>query len=540
MSAYHQYVKGIFSKIIKELGVSRSAKVITIVFDKSAYLPGIRQTVHEERKQRKMKTKFTCPTVLKDEDQIPHGEIFAEGLTDVRYKSLLIDYISVNFCQLACQLESDITVIIDSPTYDTPIEVKDGQHIPLQERKNNKGEADSGVWFHAGKSSCDNILVHAGDTDIFMYGLALYEQCHFQQKKVCVERVAGAEYVSIDSGCAIICGLPEFLELSQHQQACVSLLAIYLLSGSDYISGFFRLSSEFMLKVFVKYLSDIIKHGLLVKMDHSGKIEGLSEITFARFMSYVYLEKHIKLFKHLYSSVPQLEHALLISNGTFNTGLTALLSWLQYDMSTCRISGQQDFSDFVRRICFFNGTNSPDLFKTIMPSNSALALHCARGEYVLKLAMESVKAYTDTYKRCNNGWITDNNTILIKWEENIETIKKDLKVKRRRGPLVVKCTCQSCGLTGRGCVSCWKKCLGCSDACACKGLCANPHNMPGGTCDKCKITPEEVEMNDEDIEEEEEVEENNDLFGHYFQDGDLEGMCEIAPLSTLEEFDELS
>ena len=110
---------------------------------------------------------------------------------------------------------------------------------------------------------------------------------------------------------------------------------------------------------------------------------GFSENTVIRFISFVYLEKHIKLFSHLYSDAAQIKHALLISNDAFNPNLKTLLSWRQYDLSSCNISTESQFNDFVTRICFFNGSTSQDLFKTIMPSDSALSLHSLRGAYVL-------------------------------------------------------------------------------------------------------------------------------------------------------------
>ena len=197
------------------------------------FLPGIRQTVHLERKKRTVKTRFTCPEAIGDDDNIPQGELFAEALTDARYKSMLIDYISVSFPLLAKSQHLDAVIIIDSQTY-------------------------------------------------------------------------GVEYVSIDQGCAILSQLPEFSELVTKKQAWPSLLAVYLLSGSDYISGFFRISHDFMVKVFLKYLRDIISDETLIKTDQSGKFKGLSENTVIRFISFVYLEKHIKLFSHLYSDAAQL------------------------------------------------------------------------------------------------------------------------------------------------------------------------------------------------------------------------------------------
>ena len=116
---------------------------------------------------------------------------------------------------------------------------------------------------------------------------------------------------------------------------------------------------------------------------------------------------------------------------------------------------------------FFNGSTSQDLFKTIMPLESALSLHCLRGAYVLQLAMESIIPDSDTYKHCNEGWTDENGITMIKWESDIDHIKKSLKVKTSSP--VVKCGCKSCSLTGRGgCRSCWKNCIGCTSACSCK------------------------------------------------------------------------
>ena len=338
---------------------------------------------------------------------------------------MLIDYISVSFPLLAKSQHLDAVIIIDSQTYgETPIQFESGQSTPLFARKNNKGEANCGVWFHAACSLCDTIVIHAGDTDVFMYGLALYEQGHFQHKKVFVEREKGVEYVSIHQGCAILSQLPELSELVTKKQAWPSLLAVYLLSGSDYISGFFRISHDFMVKVFLKYLRDIISDETLIKTDQSGKFMGLSENTVIRFISFVYLEKHIKLFSHLYSDAAQLKHALLISKDAFSPNVKTLLSWLQYDLSSCNISTESQFNDFVRRICFFKGSTSQDLFKTIMPSGSALSLHSLSGSYVLQLAMESVVPDTQIYKQCNGGWTSENGTVAIKWESDIENIKR--------------------------------------------------------------------------------------------------------------------
>ena len=188
--------------------------------------------------------------------------------------------------------------------------------------------------------------------------------------------------------------MPELKDLLDSKIAAVSLLAVYLLSESDYISGFFRLSHEFILKVYMKYVKDISPpDDPFVLLDDSYNFKGLSATAFIRLITFAYLEKHIKLFSHLYSDPVQWKHVLLISNGTYSTALKTLLTWLQYDVAKeCKIISQTEWTDFTRRVCFFDSTGSQDLFKTLMPSDSALKLHCLRGEYIITLAMESCMA----------------------------------------------------------------------------------------------------------------------------------------------------
>ena len=89
-----------------------------------------------ERKKRTAKTRFTCPQLIRDADKIPNGEVFAEALTDAKFKSLLINFISVNFPLLAKSLQLDIIIIIDSQTYgDTPLQIESSECNLLPARK---------------------------------------------------------------------------------------------------------------------------------------------------------------------------------------------------------------------------------------------------------------------------------------------------------------------------------------------------------------------------------------------------------------------
>ena len=95
-------------------------------------------------------------------------------------------------------------------------------------------------------------------------------------------------------------------------------------------------------------------------------------------------------------------------------------------------------------------------------------------------------------------------------------------------------------------MSCWKKCIGCTSACACKGLCANPHNRPGVTCHLCTANESSSGEEEEDDADKTVIDNTGAMFDQYFQDVDLEGMCdldlegmcEVAPVSIFNDFEE--
>ena len=75
-----------------------------------------------------------------------------------------------------------------------------------------------------------------------------------------------------------------------------------------------------------------------------------------------------------------------------------------------------------------------------------------------------------------------NEHLEVNWEENIVEIRKELKSTSNN--FINKCSCKSCGISGRGCTQCAKTCKPCTFKCKCRGTCENPHNN-GGTCSRC-------------------------------------------------------
>ena len=92
---------------------------------------------------------------------------------------MLIDYLYNGLALKAKHsLQDNQYLIIDVPTYgQEPTIISLGIMEPSRptSRVNNKGEANCGLWFHAKCSSMSRVLIVAGDTDVYMYGLALME-----------------------------------------------------------------------------------------------------------------------------------------------------------------------------------------------------------------------------------------------------------------------------------------------------------------------------------------------------------------------------
>ena len=121
----------------------------------------------------------------------------------------------------------------------------------------------------------------------------------------------------------------------------------------------------------------------------------------------------------------------------------------------------------------------------ILPSDNSIKLHCERGTFVMKLAVDKDHSSTLYMDYASYGWIQIGNSVLPIWDENIQEEEKKLNKKR---PLPVsKCSCKTgCSIDGPGCKNCCKACRACSTKCTCKGLCNNPHNNDGD-CVKCRV-----------------------------------------------------
>ena len=94
-----------------------------------------------------------------------------------------------------------------------------------------------------------------------MGGLALDELGYFSDKLVYVELRPNSEFVTISGISSVMKSHPNLQSLS-HPVAC--LLAVYTLSGADYVSSFFGVSHHGAVKRFLNNISFICSDQELV------------------------------------------------------------------------------------------------------------------------------------------------------------------------------------------------------------------------------------------------------------------------------------
>ena len=500
IATYAELATYLWNTVVLKLGFYRGASCVTVVIDKPEYMPKIRDIIHKERKSKlKASVNHNSHTYQKinisDNLTCLHGTEYTSALQDSVFKTKLIDYITAKFKEKAMEMNNSKTLILDTPyTKSDPILVSAGETRNCSERENEKGEADCGIWFHACCSTSENIVVIANDTDVWMYGLAILESGFLANKQVIIELSNEKEYVHLNNGLLCLKAHPSLQRVAMEQTAAMSLLAVYLLSGSDYLSNFYNLSIKRILDALFKYIDHISSHEepLIVteKMEEKTIFKTISSRAYTKLMCCVYLDKYTKLFQHIKQTPPELYESFKIAGNNLTADMKMFLQWLGYPKGAePQVITISDWAELTRRVCYFSNHGSKNLYRLIIPSDAALNLHKMRGEFIVKLALESPLASSDHYKRPDEyGWKRLGDTLEIMWDENIEITRKQLN--RRRPLPKAKCSCRPgrCSIETKGCKNCTKSCKPCTNICLCKGQCNNPHNN-GGVCPIC---PENV------------------------------------------------
>ena len=389
--------------------------------------------------------------------------------------------------------------------------------------KNEHGEADYNIWFHAIMAMSENILLVASDTDIWTYGIAHKEAGWLEGKCIVVERNVHQEYVDINSTVTAISVHPSLKQLA-FPVSC--LVSIYFLSGCDYVSSFFRTTKQTFVSTFVEYASYICKDGELVCMELVQGISGrqahtlanINETAWGKLVCSVYLLKHKTLFS---SERIDLMHRSM-STTPLPQDKTRLLKWLAYS-DIAALDTLAKWHDFVCRVCFYHNTCSKDHECLMIPSIGALKYHRLRAEYIMKVGYSSVTVSIAQVHYTEYGWKKVGEQLQVVWDE--ESVLATFLTSNRSG-----CSCKGgCDGSTSGCKKCFRMYKPCTTRCKCHQTCRNPHNN-GGKCSKCDVpsAPQNQEKHDNDIVIEEllEAEESEE---EVESDTEAEGMIPVPP-----------
>ena len=242
LKTYGELTKYFWNNIVLKLGFARGATNVTLEIDTEEFLLPLRNIIHTERKSKSGQTLRNYESLdIADAFPIIYGTEFVSALQNKIYKRRLVNYLCKAFSTISkTELREHQSFLIDSSVFGTsPIKVQRGEITNLLNRKNNNGEADCAVWFHAHVSDCPQIIICANETDIWVYGLALMERDYFKiedsdLKQICVEINFQNDYVNINVGIELLQSDKRLNRLKKHKICASAVLAIYPLSGSDY------------------------------------------------------------------------------------------------------------------------------------------------------------------------------------------------------------------------------------------------------------------------------------------------------------------
>ena len=491
ITTFSSYAKFLWERIVMKLGIQRGANVIRIVVDKPAYLPKPRELLHASRSDQSGKLSVDDCNVS-DDEMIPQCKRYQQMLANEHLKKKFISYLMDQFVKFGIHSHLSVNIILDYEDMACPCAIYQGSKMDLEMLKNNNGEADYNVWYHCMSSLSHNILIIGSDTDIWVYGMAFVECGWLGNKQVYVERAIGSEYVSLNAISEAVMNHPK---LKAIQFPLLTLSTIYMLTGGDYISSFFKTSKQTFIKVFIENIGHICDGEAFVNtqsatlMGMEGYVlQKINLDAWIKFICSVYLTKHKTLFN---SEAIGLLHASLMSSPLPNEKVQ-LLKWLAYD-KTVPLTTLSDWHDFTRRICFYHSTGSKDHECLLVPTLSALRYHMLRCEYVLKTVFSVVNSVHNIIDPSQYGWRIDESVISIVWDDE-QTMKAVVESKG--------CGCKGakCDGSTAGCRNCYRMCKPCNPRCKCKGICSNPHNN-NGTCPRCESNNESDDSATEDEEQ---------------------------------------
>ena len=283
VAVFEDYFNHLWNQTVGKSVFHHQAAHIYIVIDKPDYLPPPRALVHELRASTSLN--FIEPTVS-DESSIPHGKVYSSTLAkSTTFKSHLIEYVTSKFVSKAMILTKnyDFSLVIDSPSLQQLLMIQNGN--VTNSTRNEHGEADYAIWHHSIQSLSQNILIISSDTDTWVYGMGILETCsRLREKNLYVQRGNEESFIHINKAVSLVTTHPI---LSSISYPVLSLVALYILTGCDYVSSFYRCTKTKFLETFLTKLKFVCPDGYFLKME-MGEFQNINEYSWIRLVTAVY------------------------------------------------------------------------------------------------------------------------------------------------------------------------------------------------------------------------------------------------------------
>lgn len=178
--------------------------------------------------------------------------------------------------------------------------------------------------------------------------------------------------------------LSQHPKLSALSHPVLSLVALYVLTGCDYVSSFYRCTKTSFLQTLIRDVGFICPNGNLMKMI-LGEFQHIHQDSWVRLVTAVYYAK----YKTFFRSKP-IQHTFnIICNHPDSPEANRMLSAVQYKASTSTQLPLLKWHEFIRKVTYHvpKVTKSHEL--KLLPSFQALHLHSKRANYVLKLVLST-------------------------------------------------------------------------------------------------------------------------------------------------------
>ena len=533
-SPSHQQYDDWYTDICRRVHARFKAGATSVcwIADNPEYLSPQRGIVHKSRAEKAgVQDSSTAPPAPSPVSSL-ESLAFGTAIRDQQWKKILNQQIAAKLAQYCtAHLRTGQTIVIDAGLEEAPTVVT--KHAGVESgsigsrlgMKHDKGEADYSIWLYVNRCWEEQVLVLARDTDIWMYGLALYDLGALGSKHVQVERKRGQPVIDVPKAVTAIHSSEKY---NRWSQPCVTLLFLYLQSGSDYVSKWYFLGHKTWLNHLIQNADFIMSDG---PASSDQMLPGLFNISRPSHSDTQHADLSYSEDKMLrFYACPFFQRG---KDNIVNTGIKDIQGlWQQMKIhSTQRTDAlQKHFRDIlfrdpgdiilvggeeftaedactvIRRMVF--AKSADDAMN--LPEKACLQQHTLRAVWGMRMVLESTVESTSQVRNAASqyGWEYDSaGGLQYCWGHPPSSTsanppasgsmasvppagnRSSVRAARPNPPARKPCGCAG-GRSGECCktrqCACSKSCLPCMPECKCGGgqACYNPHTH-GRTCAAC-------------------------------------------------------